>query len=94
MKQPRVNKKGDTVEVSVTISPIRGEAGTIIGASNIARDISNRQRVERLLLQSEKLAATGPMAATIAHEINNPLEALVNLIFLARPEQRTRQGGP
>jgi len=40
--------------------------------------------MERLLVQSEKLAATGRMAAAIAHEINNPLEALVNLIFLAR----------
>jgi PAS domain S-box-containing protein len=80
----RTKKNGDTVEVSVTISPIRDESGRIIGASKIARDISNRKRVERLLIQSEKLAATGRMAATIAHEINNPLESLVNLIFLAR----------
>jgi signal transduction histidine kinase len=42
--------------------------------------------VERLLVQSEKLAATGRMAATIAHEINNPLESLMNLIFLARQD--------
>ncbi len=39
--------------------------------------------MERLLLQSEKLAATGRMAATIAHEINNPLESVMNLIYLA-----------
>jgi PAS domain S-box-containing protein len=80
----RTKKNGDIVEVSVTISPIRDESGRIIGASNIARDISNRKRVERLLVQSEKLAATGRMAATIAHEINNPLESLMNLIYLAR----------
>jgi PAS domain S-box-containing protein len=80
----RTKKNGDKVEVSVTISPIRDESGKIIGASKIARDISNRKRVERLLVQSEKLAATGRMAATIAHEINNPLESLVNLIYLAR----------
>jgi PAS domain S-box-containing protein len=82
----RSKKNGDAVEVSVTISPIRDEFGRIIGASKIARDISNRKRVERLLVQSEKLAATGRMAATIAHEINNPLESLVNLIFLARQD--------
>jgi PAS domain S-box-containing protein len=80
----RIKKNGETVEVSVTISPIRDESGRIIGASKIARDISDRKRMERLLVQSEKLAATGRMAAAIAHEINNPLEALVNLIFLAR----------
>jgi signal transduction histidine kinase len=56
----------------------------ITGASEIVRDISDRRRMERLLLQSEKLSATGRMAASIAHEINNPLESLVNLIYLAR----------
>lgn len=40
--------------------------------------------MERSLLQAEKLAASGRMAATIAHEINNPLEAVLNLIYLAR----------
>lgn len=80
----RQRKNGETVEVSVTISPIRDEAGRVIAASKIARDISDRKRIERLLVQSEKLAATGRMAAAIAHEINNPLESLMNLVFLAR----------
>ena len=40
--------------------------------------------MEKILIQSEKLAATGRMAAAIAHEVNNPLESLMNLIFLAR----------
>jgi len=80
----RRRKNGETLEVSVTISPIRDESGRVIGASKIARDISDRKRIERLLVQSEKLAATGRMAAAIAHEINNPLESLMNLVFLAR----------
>ncbi|WP_263357279.1 PAS domain S-box protein [Acidicapsa ligni] len=80
----RRRNTGESVEVSVTISPIRNGTGKVIGASKIARDISDRKRIERLLIQSEKLAATGRMAATIAHEINNPLEAVMNLIFLAR----------
>ena len=80
----RMRKNGETIEVSVTISPIRDETGRVIGASKIARDISDRKRIERLLVQSEKLAATGRMATAIAHEINNPLESLMNLIFLAR----------
>jgi PAS domain S-box-containing protein len=80
----RMRKNGETIEVSVTISHIRDESGKVIGASNITRDISARKRTERLLLQSEKLAATGRMAAAVAHEINNPLESLINLIYLAR----------
>jgi len=87
----RRKKNGETLEVSVTISPIRDASGRVIGASKIARDISDRKRIERLLVQSEKLAATGRMAATIAHEINNPLESLINLIFLAR--QNSAVGG-
>jgi PAS domain S-box-containing protein len=80
----RVKKNGDRFEVSVTISPVRDGKGHIIGASKTARDISERKQLERLLIQSEKLAATGRMAATIAHEINNPLESVMNLVFLAR----------
>jgi signal transduction histidine kinase len=71
--------------VSVTISPIRDAGGQIIGASKILRDVSGRKRMEQSLLQAEKIAATGRMAATIAHEIDNPLEAVVNLLFLLRP---------
>jgi len=51
----------------------------------ILRDISTRKRLEQALLQAEKIAATGRMAATIAHEINNPLEAVMNLMYLLRP---------
>ena len=45
-----------------------------------------RHQTERALRDSEKLAATGRMAATIAHEINNPLEAVVNLVYLAKTD--------
>jgi PAS domain S-box-containing protein len=80
----RIRKSGERFEISVTISPIRDSKGHIIGASKTARDISERKKIEQVLIQSEKLAATGRMAATIAHEINNPLESVMNLVFLAR----------
>jgi PAS domain S-box-containing protein len=86
----RVGKNGKFIEVSVTISPLKDRAGRIVGASKIVRDISSRKQMERLLIQSEKLAATGRMAATIAHEINNPMESLINLIYLARKSSSDR----
>ena len=87
----RVRKNGDKIDVSVTISPIRDKANNIIGASKVARDISERKRIERSLVEAEKLAAIGRMAATVAHEINNPLEALINLVFLARTSDSIKQ---
>jgi PAS domain S-box-containing protein len=88
----RMTKDGKRLDVSLSISPVRDETGEIVGASKILRDISQRKQIEISLLQAEKIAATGRMAATIAHEINNPLEAIVNLLFLANdmatdPEQ-------
>jgi signal transduction histidine kinase len=85
-------KDGRLLEVSLTISPVRDERGNIIGASKILRDISDRRRIEQSLLQAEKIAATGRMAASIAHEINNPLEAVVNLLYLLRSKITDGEG--
>jgi PAS domain S-box-containing protein len=81
----RLTKDGRLLDVSLTVSPLKDEQGRVIGASKILRDISGRKRIEQSLLQAEKIAATGRMAATIAHEINNPLEAVMNLLYLLRP---------
>ncbi|WP_157439776.1 ATP-binding protein [Terracidiphilus gabretensis] len=54
------------------------------GLSIFLMDVTNRKEKEQKLLLTEKLAATGRLAATIAHEINNPLESVLNLIYLAR----------
>jgi len=80
----RLTKGGELIDVSLTVSPIKDASGQVIGASKILRDISGRRRIEQSLLQAEKIAATGRMAATIAHEINNPLESVMNLLFLLR----------
>ena len=50
----------------------------------IVSEITTRKRAEAAVLANERLAATGRMANTIAHEINNPLEAITNLLYLLR----------
>lgn len=58
----------------------------VIGMIGTIQDITLRKTQESALRQSEKLAATGRLAATIAHEINNPLEAVTNLIYLVKTD--------
>jgi two-component system, chemotaxis family, CheB/CheR fusion protein len=86
----RIRKNGSRVNVLISVSPMRDQSGHIIGCSAIARDISTQKRAEMALRRNEKLATAGRLAATVAHEINNPLEAVTNLLYLARHD-RTRQ---
>jgi PAS domain S-box-containing protein len=82
----RVTKSGERIDVSLTISPVRDPHGTIIGAAKILRDVTRQKRLEAALHTTERLASVGRLAATVAHEINNPLEAVTNLIYLARQD--------
>ena len=84
----RMRKDGTRVLVLLSISPLRNAKGQLIGASVTARDISAQQRSEEAVRRSEKLATAGRLAASIAHEINNPLEAVLNLLYLARNDPR------
>jgi PAS domain S-box-containing protein len=61
-------------------------AGNPVRMVGMCMDITHRKLTEETLRKTEKLAAAGRLAATIAHEVNNPLEAVMNLIFLARNE--------
>ena len=64
--------------------PLRDARGKVVRWFGTNTDITEQLRSAETLRQTEKLAATGRLAASIAHEINNPLEAVTNLVYLAR----------
>ena len=68
----------------ISAYPVRTTPTQVRWVGVIALDASDRKRSEEALRRSEKLAVTGRLAASIAHEINNPLEAITNLLFLLR----------
>lgn len=77
----RVTKGGRRVDISLTVSPIRNSSGTVVGASKIARDISEKKRLEREreLAQkqlAEAVASRDDLIAVAAHELRNPLNVL------------------
>ena len=82
----RITKQGERIDVSLTVSPVKNPQGKIIGAAKIARDITQQKKLEASLQMSERLASVGRLAATVAHEINNPLEAITNFIYLAKQQ--------
>lgn len=78
----RLTKDARRIDVLLSVSLVRDKAGQVIGASTIARDVTELKRAEDALRNSEKHATVGRLAATMAHEINNPLEAVSNVLYL------------
>lgn len=74
------------IPLSVSCVLVRDAREKIIGLLLVLQDITERKQTEAALRRTEKLAAAGRLAATIAHEINNPLEAVTNLVYLARTQ--------
>jgi PAS domain S-box-containing protein len=79
----RLKKDGSTIHVSLTISPVRGADGCILGASHVARDITERKRFEQQLRQSQRLESLGVLAGGIAHDFNNLLTGILANVTLA-----------
>ena len=80
----RMTKDGRIITVSLTISPVTDAGGRVLGASGIARDVTERKRAEEAARQAAALLSVTRLANAAAHEINNPLTAiLVPLQLLA-----------
>ncbi len=77
-------KDGSELPAVVSVTALRDAQDAIIGYLLIGTDNTARKQAEEALLRSEMLASAGRMAASIAHEINNPLEAIMNTLYIVR----------
>ena len=87
----RLRKDGKKISVSLTDSPILGDGGRVTGLSSIARDITERKRLEEELLQAQKMDAVGRLAGGIAHDFNNILTAILGYSDLIIGQTDERQ---
>ena len=79
-----VRKDGTELNIADSGAPIRDQTGATIGIVLVFRDITMERRTQDALIANEKLAVAGRLAATIAHEIHNPLDSVSNLLYLMR----------
>ncbi len=88
-------RDGTLIPIEDSAAPIRDDQDRLVGVVLVFRDATHDRKSQEVLRKTEKLAAAARLAATVAHEINNPLEAVGNLIYLAKataglPEVATR----
>lgn len=77
---PGLRKDGEEIPLEISFGSYKADGEQRF--TGFIRDISDRRKTEAALIQNEKLAAVGRLASSIAHEINNPLEAVTNLLYL------------
>jgi PAS domain S-box-containing protein len=80
----QVREDGSVMDALVSGAPIRNTSGEPQEFIGIIADSTELKLAKEALIRTEKLSAAGRLAASIAHEINNPLEAVTNLLYLAR----------
>jgi PAS domain S-box-containing protein len=78
-----IARHGREACIEDSAAPVRNTAGEITGIVLVFRDGTEQRSAQKALMRAEKLAAAGKLAASIAHEVNNPLEGLTNLLYLA-----------
>jgi len=79
-----IRRDNTEIQIESSGAPIHDRFGALIGVVIVFRDVTEQRRTQAALMASEKLAVAGRLAATIAHEIHNPLDAVVNLLYLMK----------
>src|SRR6478735_12160098 len=75
---------GHMIPIEDSAAPIFDDSRKLRGVVMVFRDVTGEKQAQEVLRKAEKLAAAGRLAATVAHEINNPLEAVCNLIYIVK----------
>jgi PAS domain S-box-containing protein len=89
----RIRKKdGTELWVLVSANPVFDDSGRFLGILRMLSDVTMLRKTEESLIRNEKLISAGRLAATISHEVNNPLEAVINLMYLLKNETISPQG--
>jgi PAS domain S-box-containing protein len=89
-----LRKDGTELDIADSAAPILDQTGNMIGIVLVLRDVTMERKTQEALIANEKLAVAGRLAATIAHEIHNPLDSVSNLLYLMRngaSEEESRQ---
>ena len=86
-----ISRNGTEYVIDDSAAPINDKSGNLIGIVLVFRDITDQKRAEAALIASEKLAVAGRLAASIAHEIHNPLDSVANLHYLLANESNAEK---
>ena len=77
-----ISRDGTEYPIEDSGAPIRNQGGEITGVVLVFHDVVEKRKAEKAVRHSERLAVTGRLAATLAHEIHNPLDTVGNLLYL------------
>ena len=90
----RLTRDGRLIDVSITSSPIRDAAGSVIGVSTVARDMSERKKLELQFLRAQRMESIGTLAGGIAHDLNNvlsPIMLSLELLKMSFPDVESQE---
>jgi len=78
----RVRKDGTVIDVSISVSPVHGAGGRVVGVANVSRDITGRNQAEAAARRLERMEAVGHLAGGIAHEFSDLLGIIIDRLEL------------